>query len=160
MTWLEGGGAGSEARRSSWVIGPDSGEARAPGRVPPEGLEQGVQCSQPSVTHIKTRALGKVVGVALPSGNRSFLMTESALLPKGLLSAAQLFLDPGKGARAREIWGWAWQGEGIPSQAVLAGGGFLLVGKAAGEMGGVGSPRSSITCVPALWWTLGKVTDL
>lgn len=101
MTWLEGGGAGSEARYSSWVIGPDSGEARAPGRVPPEGLEQGVQCSQPSVTHIKTRALGKVVGVALPSGNRSFLMTESALLPKGLLSAAQLFLDPWKGSQGK-----------------------------------------------------------
>lgn len=101
MTWLEGGGAGSEARRSSWVIGPDGREARAPGRVPPEGLEQGVQCSQPSVTHIKTRALGKVVGVALPSGNRSFLMTESALLPKGLLSAAQLFLDPWKGSQGK-----------------------------------------------------------
>lgn len=35
MAWLEGGRAGSEARRSSWVIGPDGGEARAPERVPP-----------------------------------------------------------------------------------------------------------------------------
>lgn len=160
MTWLEGGGASSEARRSSWVIGPDSGEARAPGRVPPEGLEQGVQCSQPSVTHIKTRALGKVVGVALPSGNRSFLMTESALLPKGLLSAAQLFLDPWKGSQGKGDLGLGLARRRHPKSGCAGWGGFLLVGKAAGEMGGVGSPRSSITCVPALWWTLGKVTDL
>lgn len=69
MTWLEGGRAGSEARRPSRVIGPDGEEARAPGQVPPESLEQVVQCSRPSVTHIKMRALGKVISVALPSGN-------------------------------------------------------------------------------------------
>lgn len=38
------------------------------------------------------------------------------------------------GAKAGEIWGWAQQGEGIRSQAILFGRGFLLVSEVTGEM--------------------------